>query len=90
MVGGATVSIGDPSGKSLERPELDLETLERNSVGITKTIRGILGKGGGVVGGCGGFVALNNYDWLTAGFLGDGCDSWDHDGKRDCEEEIGV
>ncbi|MCI94405.1 putative tyrosine-tRNA ligase mitochondrial-like, partial [Trifolium medium] len=31
LIGGATARVGDPSGKSLERPELDVETLERNT-----------------------------------------------------------
>ena len=46
MIGGATGRIGDPSGKSIERPELDVQTVERNSVGIENIIRGILGRWG--------------------------------------------
>ncbi|XP_010927782.1 tyrosine--tRNA ligase, chloroplastic/mitochondrial [Elaeis guineensis] len=45
MIGGATGRIGDPSGKSLERPELDVETLEKNSAGIKNLISKILGSG---------------------------------------------
>lgn len=45
VIGGATGRIGDPSGKSLERPELDVETLEKNSVGIKNLISQILGSG---------------------------------------------
>lgn len=44
LIGGATARIGDPSGKSLERPELDIETVERNSMAIENTIREILGR----------------------------------------------
>lgn len=46
LIGGATGRIGDPSGKSIERPELDVQTVERNSVGIENTILGILGRWG--------------------------------------------
>ncbi|XP_008783116.2 tyrosine--tRNA ligase, chloroplastic/mitochondrial-like [Phoenix dactylifera] len=42
VIGGATGCIGDPSGKSLERPELDVETLEKNSAGIKNIISKIL------------------------------------------------
>ncbi|XP_008801775.2 tyrosine--tRNA ligase, chloroplastic/mitochondrial-like [Phoenix dactylifera] len=45
VIGGATGRIGDPSGKSLERPELDIETLEKNSAGIKNLISKILGGG---------------------------------------------
>lgn len=59
LVGGATARVGDPSGKSLERPELDLHALERNTDGISATICGILGR----VGTDSSFVVLDNYDW---------------------------
>ncbi|KAM6555363.1 hypothetical protein CsatB_002382 [Cannabis sativa] len=55
LIGGATARVGDPSGKSLERPELDPETLLINTKGITQTITRILGSNGVLV--------LNNYDW---------------------------
>ncbi|KAL9677443.1 hypothetical protein QQ045_005673 [Rhodiola kirilowii] len=60
LIGSATARIGDPSGKSLERPELDVETLERNTVGIRETISKILKNNNAEDGG---FVVLNNYDW---------------------------
>lgn len=44
LVGGATGRVGDPSGKSLERPELDALTLEKNAAGIANTVRRILGQ----------------------------------------------
>lgn len=44
LVGGATGRVGDPSGKSLERPELDALTLEKNAAGIADTVRRILGQ----------------------------------------------
>ncbi|KAL9266960.1 Tyrosine--tRNA ligase, chloroplastic/mitochondrial-like protein, partial [Drosera capensis] len=58
LIGGATGRIGDPSGKSAERPELDVETLEKNVEGITNTLKIILGRYGD-----NSFVILNNYDW---------------------------
>ncbi|KAK9714614.1 hypothetical protein RND81_06G107200 [Saponaria officinalis] len=54
LIGGATARVGDPSGKSTERPELDDLTLQKNIEGITS----ILNKIGGS-----NFVLLNNYDW---------------------------
>ncbi|XP_045819736.1 tyrosine--tRNA ligase, chloroplastic/mitochondrial [Trifolium pratense] len=72
LIGGATARVGDPSGKSLERPELDVETLERNTAGIENTIRTILGRAQNPnleefnVNGNGNdssVVVLNNYDW---------------------------
>lgn len=56
LVGGATGRVGDPSGKSLERPELDIETLEKNISGISSTLVRILD-------GSENVKVLNNYDW---------------------------
>lgn len=53
LIGGATARIGDPSGKSLERPELDLDTLSLNTSGVSNNITRILG----------GISILNNYEW---------------------------
>ncbi|WRX28114.1 Aminoacyl-tRNA synthetase [Theobroma cacao] len=64
LIGGATGRIGDPSGKSQERPELDLKSLEKNIVGIMDTINKILSKNANL--GSqenSNFVILNNYDW---------------------------
>ncbi|PKA46071.1 tyrosyl-tRNA synthetase [Apostasia shenzhenica] len=44
LIGGATGRVGDPSGKSIERPELDVETIENNCAGIRALIYGILGR----------------------------------------------
>ncbi|KAE9446107.1 hypothetical protein C3L33_22065, partial [Rhododendron williamsianum] len=60
LVGGATGRVGDPSGKSLERPELDALTLEKNAAGIANTVRRILGQNATEEGS---FVVLDNYDW---------------------------
>ncbi|CAI9777996.1 unnamed protein product [Fraxinus pennsylvanica] len=59
LVGGATGRVGDPSGKSIERPELDLLSLDRNVSRISTTISRILGRNQGAK--C--FTILNNYDW---------------------------
>ncbi|KAA8518424.1 hypothetical protein F0562_015898 [Nyssa sinensis] len=62
LIGGATGRVGDPSGKSLERPELDAGTLDRNTAGISNIVRRILS--GAAAGGDGdSFVILNNYNW---------------------------
>lgn len=42
LVGGATGRVGDPSGKSAERPELDLAAVETNSNAIKSLIGQIL------------------------------------------------
>ncbi|GMH16526.1 hypothetical protein Nepgr_018367 [Nepenthes gracilis] len=58
LVGGATGRVGDPSGKSSERPELDVGTLENNMQGIKTTLNKILSRIGDS-----SFCILNNYDW---------------------------
>lgn len=55
LIGGATARVGDPSGKSIERPELDIDTLEKNILEISKTFSTIFGSSNVVI--------LNNYDW---------------------------
>ncbi|KAH0465309.1 hypothetical protein IEQ34_005412 [Dendrobium chrysotoxum] len=42
LIGGATGRVGDPSGKSLERPELDVETIEKNCAEIRALVHRIL------------------------------------------------
>lgn len=63
LIGGATGRVGDPSGKSLERPELDVETIEKNCAGISNILGKILGKEVEGVKSDGSYVLLNNYDW---------------------------
>jgi len=60
LVGGATGRVGDPSGKSSERPVLDEATLERNVAGIAEVLTRLLpaGSAGGAP------VVLNNMEWL--------------------------
>ncbi|KAK4370011.1 hypothetical protein RND71_009486 [Anisodus tanguticus] len=63
LIGGATGRVGDPSGKSLERPELDLVTLEKNISGIGRIVEKILGCTQGVCENASKVQILNNYDW---------------------------
>lgn len=42
LLGGATGRVGDPSGRSAERPVLDDEVIERNVAGIERTLRTLL------------------------------------------------
>ncbi len=59
IVGGATGLIGDPSGKSHERPILDENALKANIVGIQKNLESILNFQSSV----NPALLLNNYDW---------------------------
>lgn len=54
LVGGATGRIGDPSGKSVERPLLDESALESNVASLKKYLSHILP----------GIEIVNNQDWL--------------------------
>ena len=44
LLGGATARVGDPSGKSVERPVLSEAEIGRNTEGIAAVIEGILGR----------------------------------------------
>ncbi len=55
LLGGATGKIGDPSGKSTERPFLTHEALQKNVEGIRKQFQRCLKNP----------IILNNDDWLT-------------------------
>ena len=59
VVGGATGMIGDPSGKTQERQLLSPEILERNLVGISKSISKFLDSSGKNP-----VRIVNNYDWF--------------------------
>lgn len=67
LVGGATGRVGDPSGKSAERPELEADTLETNIASIKTLIKGILGRNEGQILESGlirdSVLILDNYDW---------------------------
>ena len=54
LLGGATGKIGDPSGKSHERPLLTEEVLQKNILGIRKQLESCLKTP----------IVLNNDDWL--------------------------
>ncbi|MBN2478730.1 MAG: tyrosine--tRNA ligase [Parachlamydiales bacterium] len=55
LVGGATGRIGDPSGKSLERPFLDDQIISNNIKAIEKQLKFILGND---------IQVINNNDWF--------------------------
>ncbi|CAA6659300.1 unnamed protein product [Spirodela intermedia] len=64
LIGGATARVGDPSGKSLERPELDAAAVERNSAAIREIISRILGESSSPSPSSSGpFAIVDNYDW---------------------------
>lgn len=56
LLGGATGRVGDPSGKSAERPVLGEEALAANLAGIERNIRTVLGADA---------LVMNNYDWVA-------------------------
>lgn len=61
LAGGATGTIGDPSGKSEERKLLTKEQVEQNIKGIEKQVRRFLNFDDSKTGA----VLVNNYDWLS-------------------------
>lgn len=58
LVGGATGLIGDPSGKSHERPLLDQKAIQNNLAGIQKNLEAVLNSSENPP------VIVNNYDWF--------------------------
>eukprot|EP00270_Netrium_digitus_P014678 TRINITY_DN5029_c0_g1_i5.p1 TRINITY_DN5029_c0_g1~~TRINITY_DN5029_c0_g1_i5.p1 ORF type:complete len:429 (-),score=77.16 TRINITY_DN5029_c0_g1_i5:22-1308(-) len=71
LLGGATGRVGDPSGKSIERPMMDEETIEKNVAGVKEVLETILNRAEEEdQGGNGARLVkfqkvdvLNNYDW---------------------------
>ncbi|KAL5710979.1 tyrosine--tRNA ligase [Ranunculus cassubicifolius] len=63
LIGGATARIGDPSGKSIERPELDVGTLEKNTDGIRDIITRVLTVDMSFGENSNNSIILNNFDW---------------------------
>ncbi|HEY2810379.1 MAG TPA: tyrosine--tRNA ligase [Rhabdochlamydiaceae bacterium] len=61
ILGGATGRIGDPSGKSLERPLLDAETIHHNIRRIAKNFESILD----FTAGSNRPILLNNDQWFA-------------------------
>jgi tyrosyl-tRNA synthetase len=60
LVGGATGMIGDPSGKSEERPLLSVEELEKNVRGIERQLRRLLDFDAPR-----GAILVNNLAWMA-------------------------
>ena len=61
LVGGATGSIGDPSGRSTERNLLDMETVESNVQCIRRQLESLIDFGDSK----NGAILVNNYEWLA-------------------------
>ncbi len=59
VVGGATGMIGDPSGRSTERPLLSPEQVDANAVSVRQQLEKFLSFEGDNAA-----VMLNNYDWI--------------------------
>lgn len=59
LIGGATARVGDPSGKSLERPLLELDQVASNAEALTRQVKAILGESPHV-----DFV--DNYSWYKS------------------------
>jgi len=62
LIGGATGRVGDPSGKSSERPMLDDATIDSNSQAIERTIRSILSN---KVWQGESLIVVNNLEWYS-------------------------
>lgn len=67
LVGGATGSIGDPSGKSQERKLQSLEQIQTNIEGIKSQMQRLLDFGNGTNHPASPTQAIlvNNYDWIS-------------------------
>lgn len=57
VIGGATGSIGDPSGKKSERVLQSMEQIRKNQAALTKQMERLFGTDN--------FEIVNNYDWLS-------------------------
>lgn len=68
LVGGATGKVGDPSGKSAERPVLNDRTISENLAGIESNLRQVLQRSADDVRRAGWPVVdplvVNNHDWV--------------------------
>ncbi len=75
LLGGATGRVGDPSGKSAERPVLDEDTINKNTEGISQILTNVLANSASMAQNDGIENAqparvLNNLDWFgSMGFL---------------------
>jgi tyrosyl-tRNA synthetase len=57
LIGGATARVGDPSGKSLERPLLSVDEVAENARKLTEQVKNILGHSDKV-------HFVDNYSWF--------------------------
>ena len=60
VIGGATGSIGDPSGRKSERTLQTMDVVEENARKLTQQMAKLFNKGDG-----GDFEIVNNHDWLS-------------------------
>lgn len=66
LVGGATALIGDPSGKSVDRPFLDEEAVHRNCQGIQRSLESLIdfnASSSSISGPTSGALLVNNADF---------------------------
>ena len=65
LLGGATARVGDPSGKSSERPMLAAADIDSNAAAIERSLRAILSSGaaGAAAAALPEAVVLNNLEW---------------------------
>lgn len=69
LLGGATAKVGDPSGKSAERPVLSDQAIARNLTAIEANLRQVLDRSADDMRRSSDvdvqpFVVLNNHDWI--------------------------
>lgn len=57
VIGGATGSIGDPSGRKSERVLQSMDIIKHNAECLTEQMKRLFGEDG--------FTMVNNYDWLS-------------------------
>ncbi|MCR8969660.1 tyrosine--tRNA ligase [Facklamia sp. 7083-14-GEN3] len=62
LIGGATGSIGDPSGRTSERSLQTMEVVQRNAEKLTQQMERLFLKGDSAENT---FKIMNNYDWLS-------------------------
>lgn len=62
LIGGATARVGDPSGKSTERPVLEESVIQSNGAAIANTLKRILFKGVD----SNQILVVNNFDWYSS------------------------
>lgn len=62
LIGGATGSIGDPSGRTSERSLQTMEAVHQNAANLTEQMNQLFLKGDVA---SSGFRIVNNYDWLS-------------------------